>query len=175
MSADAASRLTATNLPDDTISARVPGASAPRAPSHAPSASRRPSCCPPERLPGGDGRRPPPPPSGFRPVRLARFGRAIACLLAVPLALLLLAAETACAQIAVKLVGNTGLPSKDFGPRVDIASAFTTGSNTRGYKLTRVDLRQVTGPGSGPTYSVNIHSDSAGSPGASLFGAKRTP
>ena len=123
MSADAASRLTATNLPDDTISARVPGASAPRAPSYAPSASRRPSCCPPERLPGGDGRRPPPPPSGFRPVRLARFGRATACLLAAPLALLLLAAETAYAQAAVKLVGNTGLPSEDFGARVDIALA----------------------------------------------------
>ena len=142
------------------------GSSSPSAPSASRGSSRGPSEC----LPGGDGRRPPRSPSGFGPVRLAHFGRAAACLLAAPLALLLPAAETAQAQASVKLVSNTGQGStttpNDF--LSDIAQAFTTGSNSGGYRLTRVDLELRHTSGAQPTYSVSIHTDSSGSPGTSL-------
>ena len=54
---------------------------------------------------------------------------------------LLLAAGAAGAQTSRKLVSNTG--QTDAGTATlanDHAQAFTTGSHTRGYKLTRVDL-----------------------------------
>ena len=94
---------------------------------------------------------------------------ASACLLAACLALLL-AAGAVQAQTASKLVGNTGQTTNshtDF--RWHLAQAFTTGSASRGYKLTRADLRLRLRQGAQPTYTVKIHSaDSSGNPGASL-------
>ncbi len=71
----------------------------PASPSSAPWRSRRPSCPPPERLPGGDGHRPPPPASPLRSLSRtpARAWRGAACALAAAFALLLgaVAAEAA--------------------------------------------------------------------------------
>ena len=130
-------------------------------------ASRRPSEC----LPGGDRRRPPPPPFGFRPVRLARFGRAAACLLAAPLALLLLAPETAQAQASVELVSNADQGQLDTASFADdLATSFTTGSHVSGYTLTRVDLLHRAATSRRPTFSVTIQGDSSSSPDGTALG-----
>ena len=60
-------------------------------PASAPSASRGPSCRPPERLPGGDAHRAPPPASPLRSLRAPRARgawRAVACALAAAFAVL---------------------------------------------------------------------------------------
>lgn len=82
---------------------------------------------------------------------------------------LLLGAGSATAQTAISLVSNTGQtahPNLTF-LNFDYAQAFTTGSRSDGYKLTRVDLRMRSGTGT-PTYTVRIHSDSSNSPGTSV-------
>ena len=108
--------------------------------------------------------------TSLRPPFLARFrlrlpgsGRAW-CLLAGALALLA-SAGAAQAQTARKLAGttsNTGSQNTDFNN--DYAQAFTTGSHTDGYTLTRVEIL-MNSQSTAPTYSVKIHSDSSGSPG----------
>ena len=125
------------------------------------SASRR----PPECRPGGNGRRPPPPPSRFRPFRLALGPRAAAGALAAALALLL-GAGAAQAQTSIKLVGNTGQGGGSALVPATLSQQFTTGTNVTGYKLTHVNVR-LARPGA-PTFTFSIHSDSSGSPGASL-------
>ena len=74
------------------------------------------------------------------------------------------------AQTASKLVGNTEQTRVTHGDfRWHIAQAFTTGSFTLGYKLTRADLRLRLTQGAQPTYTVQIYSaDSSGNPGTSL-------
>ena len=102
--------------------------------------------------------------SRFRP--FAR--RAAACGLAAALAMLLGFAAPAQAQTSVKLVGNTGETSTNVN-FVDYAQAFTAGSSSAGYKLTRVDLRMNSGTGgTAPTFTVKIYSDSSSLPGTSL-------
>ena len=112
-------------------------------------------------------RRPSPASSRFRP-------RLPASALAVALSLLA-AAAIAQAQTAVKLVGNTELaiatPSSFSN---DHAQAFTTGSSSGAYVLTRIQLNLNHTAGAAPTYSVSIHSDSSGSPGA-LVGTLTNP
>ena len=68
--------------------------------------------------------------------------------------------------LASKLVGNTGQTragSASF--TVDLAQAFTTGSHSSGYRLTRVDFNGTSTATTPPAYSVSIHSNSSGSPG----------
>ena len=91
--------------------------------------------------------------------------------LLAPLALLLAAlafAAPAAAQTSTTLVSNTGKSTASGGGNSnnDHAQAFTTGSNSGGYKLTRVDIRFGTVAGTRPGYSVEIWSDSSGAPGS---------
>ena len=91
MATERGNSVTVRNLPGGTMMAAA--APAPRecagvtSLSSARSASRRPSCRPPERRPGGDGRRPPPPASPLRSLRAPRAWRAAACALAASVAL----------------------------------------------------------------------------------------
>ena len=50
----------------------------------------------------------------------------------------------------------------------DLAQAFTTGSHSEGYKLTRMDLRLKSSAATQPVYSVSVHKDSSDRPGDSL-------
>ena len=66
------------------------------------------------------------------------------------------------------LVGNTGQAnagSQTF--ESDSAQAFTTGSHSAGYRLTRVNL-DIFVSGTPPDYTLSIHSDASNRPGASL-------
>ena len=90
-------------------------------------------------------------------------------------ALLLAWAGLASAQTSTKLVGNTGQDLGEVGlhMRNDHAMSFTTGSDSRGYKLTGVDLRvqlNDTAPANpdAHAYTVSIHADSSGEPGSNL-------
>ena len=80
-------------------------------------------------------------------------------------------AGAARAQTAAKLVSNTG-QSNSAGSsaafNTDSAQAFSTGSHSSGYRLTRVDVVGHNTGATPPTYSVSIHSDSSGSPGTSV-------
>ena len=108
---------------------------------------------------------------------MSRNGRALRsslCPLAASL-VLLAASAPASVQTSVKLVGNTGLTNLSASRgNIDSAQSFTTGTNTAGYLLTRVDIRMLGGTGTAPTYTVSIRSDSSGEPGASL-GTLRNP
>ena len=72
-------------------------------------------------------------------------------------------------QTPIRLVGNTG--QNDDGPftfSMDMAQAFTTGSNADGYRLTSVEVGFRDTLGS-PVYTVEIYSNSASDePGSSL-------
>ena len=73
--------------------------------------------------------------------------------------------------VPTKLVGNTGQSSTVLGITFtsDHSQAFTTGSNSLGYKLTHVAiLLGHLGSGQQAAYSVYIAEDSGGRPGASL-------
>ena len=76
------------------------------------------------------------------------------------------------ADQVVKLVGNAQQTKADSGATLgnDHAQPFTAGSNSAGYKLTRVRmvLDRVTPSGNPPVLNVSIRSDASGSPGASL-------
>jgi len=79
-----------------------------------------------------------------------------------------------------KLVSNTGqTPGAGHNLTRDSAQAFTTGSNSGGYRLTRADISLGTSgsaPGTAPTFTVTVHSNSTSGcgtgfsscPGASL-------
>ena len=72
------------------------------------------------------------------------------------------------------LVSNTGQTDFEFTFANDFAQAFTTGSNSAGYTLTRVDVFMKAGTAN-PTYTaVGIHADASGVPGDSE-GALTTP
>ena len=73
---------------------------------------------------------------------------------------------------AVTLVSNTGQTVSNTGSLAthDVGQAFTTGSNTHGYKLTAVKLLFSVNSltlGAG-TYTIKVHSDDSGSPGSTL-------
>ena len=51
---------------------------------------------------------------------------------------------------------------------VDVAQAFTTGSNSAGYTLKSVELGIISAWDNATTLTVSIHSNSSGAPGASL-------
>ena len=106
--------------------------------------------------------------SRFRLLSLPRLGAsAAACLLALGL---VLAFGATPAQAEVKFVGNSG--QGDIGSyRIvfDFGQQFTTGSDARGYRLTRADVLMVGGTGTPPGFSVSIRSNNASNlPGASL-------
>ena len=90
------------------------------------------------------------------------------------MALLLAAFAFAAPASAAKLVGNTNAGSatltfSPIGGGAVFAQSFTTGSHSKGYKLTGVNLgltRQSTG--AAPSYSVSVYSASSGDPGTSL-------
>ena len=92
------------------------------------------------------------------------------CSLAVALALLAAAAATP-AQTSVKLVSTTGQTVTATNANRDFAQAFTTGSNSGGYVLTRVDWkfkRDGEIPITFVGVLVGISQDSSGSPGAEV-------
>ena len=67
------------------------------------------------------------------------------------------------------LVSNTGQPQEGMSAYIDTFQAFTTGNNAGGYRVTRVDLlMELTAAATVSSYSVNIRSDSSGSPGGIL-------
>lgn len=74
------------------------------------------------------------------------------------------------AQTSVTLVSNTGQTRQgSLGlASYDLAQSFTTGSNTAGYKLTSVTAIFEAVAGTGPSITVSIRADSAGSPGSSV-------
>lgn len=73
------------------------------------------------------------------------------------------------AQTAVTLVSNTGQSADiDSVFSFDLAQGFTTGGDSAGYKLTRVDIR-LGAKSPSPNFSVHVYSsDSSGAPGSSL-------
>ena len=89
---------------------------------------------------------------------------AAACLLALSL---LFGAGAAGAQTPIELVGNTG-QSSDTSTSLafDFAQAFTTGSHPGSYRLTGADI-EFSNITTQPVYSVSVHADADGSPGAS--------
>ena len=92
-------------------------------------------------------------------------------------ALLLAWAGLATAQTSSKLVGNTGQTEGEENLHLlnDRAISFVTGSDSRGYTLTGVDLRiiEASAPPAGHTYTMSIHADSVGP--ASHLGTLRNP
>ena len=78
-------------------------------------------------------------------------------------------AQPAAAQTSVTLVGKTGKATSGVGSaEFDHAQMFTTGSNSGGYKLTRVQVDFTVLSGTQPGYTMEIWSDSSGSPGSKL-------
>ena len=77
--------------------------------------------------------------------------------------------DTATPPSGTALVSNLGQTDGDFGTLIsyDQAQAFTTGDNFGGYALTSVEI-QTTGTPTLNALTVSIHSDSSGSPDASL-------
>ena len=86
---------------------------------------------------------------------------AVAGLLALPL--------PAQAQSQI-LVSNVGQNTGTHGSLVsfDQAQAFTTGGNSAGYTLTRVEIDMQTVGENATAFTVSVHSNSSGAPGASL-------
>ena len=80
----------------------------------------------------------------------------------------------AAAQTSVTLVGNTGKATSGKAasgigsPEFDHAQAFITGSDSGGYQLTRVQVDFATATATKPGYTMEIWSDSSGSPGSKL-------
>ena len=67
------------------------------------------------------------------------------------------------------LVSNTGQTgTTDGSVSLDHAQAFTTGTNSTGYKLTQVQVDFSVDSGSQAGYAMEIWSDSSGSPGSKL-------
>ena len=91
----------------------------------------------------------------------ARFLVGFAVVLALPLQ------AQAQAQI---LVSNVGTSSGGHGSLIDFdqAQAFTTGSKSAGYTLTSVEIAMETNRNTAALFTVSIHSNSSGAPGASL-------
>ena len=68
------------------------------------------------------------------------------------------------------LVSNVGTSSGGHGSLIDFdqAQAFTTGSKSAGYTLTSVEIAMETNRNTAALFTVSIHSNSSGAPGASL-------
>ncbi len=81
-------------------------------------------------------------------------------------------------RTARALVSNHGQPTSNANSssfELDMAQAFTTGTDSGGFKLTRVDLQLSAGDGpTPPAYSVKIHRATAAGPGA-LAGTLTNP
>ena len=75
-----------------------------------------------------------------------------------------------------KLVGNTGVSGAVFDSPFtqDRAQGFRTGSNSAGYKLTRVDLRLKSSASTAPTYSVTVQGDASSLPDGTSLGTLTT-
>ena len=86
---------------------------------------------------------------------------AVAGLLALPLQ------AQAQAQILVSNVGGTTRGSGSLF-EFDQAQAFTTGSNSAGYTLTSVEIDMVSDIEYATVFTVSVHSNSSGVPGANL-------
>ena len=87
-------------------------------------------------------------------------------------ALCLFAAPLAHSQVSAALVSNIGETTREGGTgafSIRHAQGFSTGNNPPGYTVTGVDLDlDVAASGDTPVYTVEIWSDSAGSPGSRL-------
>ena len=86
---------------------------------------------------------------------------AVAALLALPLQ------AQAQSRTLVSNLGQSNATASSFFD-VDVAQAFTTGSNSAGYTLTSVELGIISSFNNATTLTVSIHSNSSGAPGASL-------
>ena len=84
---------------------------------------------------------------------------AVAGLLALPL--------QAQAKILVSNVGQIPATHSSL-IALDLAQAFTTGSNSAGYTLTSVEIDMLSSNENATTFTVSIHSNSSGAPGTSL-------
>ena len=72
-----------------------------------------------------------------------------------------------------KLVANTGQSQDNLinlATSRDVAQKFTTGGNSGGYKLTRVEVRLQNGGAGQPDYAVEVRTDSSGTPNAATEG-----
>lgn len=86
--------------------------------------------------------------------------------------ILLLAAGAAEAQ----LVSTTGQGQGVDGTfENDRAQEFTTGSNTLGYVLSRVDLRILSSSSTTPAYTVEVRNDNGALPGSTVLGTLTNP
>ncbi len=74
--------------------------------------------------------------------------------------------------VAVSSIGQSQDANTAFS--TDNAQAFTTGSDAGGYTLTSVNI-QFTAVGSSPSYTVSIHNDASGHPGATVVGTLTKP
>ena len=99
---------------------------------------------------------------------LAIFALSAAAVLTVTI---LIAAQPAVAQSVTVLVSNVGQADGNSGSLVDFdqAQAFTTGSNSRGYTLTSVEIEMLSNTSDAASlFTVSIHANSSGAPGGSL-------
>ena len=109
-------------------------------------------------------------------MRLRSLASLAAPRLAVGMLLLLCAAGVAAPAAADVLVSNLQQVAGGDGflSDFDQAQAFTTGSNSDGYTLTSVELNMAWRVTSDALFTVSIHSDNSGAPGAS-FGTLTHP
>ena len=99
---------------------------------------------------------------------LAIFALIAAAVLATTI---LITAQPAVAQAVTVLVSNVGQTDAGHGSLRDYdqAQAFTTGSNSDGYTLTSVEIAFLSATsGAASTFTVSIHANNSGAPGASL-------
>ena len=106
-------------------------------------------------------------PGRLRGRRLAARGLAAGLLVAVAALLALPLQAQAQSRTLVSNLGQSAATASSFVD-VDVAQAFTTGSNSAGYTLTSVELGIISGFDNATTLTVSIHSNSSGAPGASL-------
>ncbi|MCY4619572.1 MAG: SwmB domain-containing protein [Chloroflexi bacterium] len=105
---------------------------------------------------------------------------AVSALIALLVLTTLLAADfsrSATAQTSVALVGNNLKADVNgvFGFNKDRAQAFTTGSNSAGYKLTSVQIGVQIGATSVTSYNVKVMSEGTSGPGSTKVGDLNNP
>ena len=96
--------------------------------------------------------------------------RGLAAGLLVTVAGLLLALPLPLQAQSKILVSNVGQVNSAFSSLIDfdLAQAFTTGSNSAGYTLKSVEIDIGTYNENATAFTVSVHSNSSGAPGASL-------
>ena len=104
-----------------------------------------------------------------RRVRLRSLAARAACgiLVVIAAAVALPAQAQAQAQVLVSNIGQAnfgGAELHDF----DLAQTFTTGSNSAGYTLTSVELDMEANADYSTAFTVSLHSNNSGTPGANL-------